>query len=78
MAAELFLAHGFVPGPRTLFAGVRKLAPASLLVWEDGALARASGPTGRPWDAGDPRSRQQLGRGPGAAARAAAHAVAAA
>ena len=27
LAAELFLAHGFVPGPRTLFAGVNKLPP---------------------------------------------------
>ena len=39
MAAELFLAHGFVPGPRSLFAGVRKLPPASLLVYEDGRVA---------------------------------------
>ena len=38
VAAELFLAHGFVPGPRTLFAGVRKLPAASLLVWERGAI----------------------------------------
>ena len=38
LAAELFLAHGFVPGPRTLFAGVNKLPPASVLVWEDGRL----------------------------------------
>jgi asparagine synthase (glutamine-hydrolysing) len=38
LAAELFLAHGFVPGPRTLFAGVSKLPPASVLVWEDGRL----------------------------------------
>jgi len=39
MAAELFLAFGYVPGPRTLFDGVRKLAPATTLVWENGALA---------------------------------------
>jgi asparagine synthase (glutamine-hydrolysing) len=38
LAAELFLAYGFVPGPRTLFAGVRKLPPASLLVCEDGRV----------------------------------------
>ena len=38
MAAELFLAHGFVPGPRSLFAGVHKLPPASLLVYEDGKV----------------------------------------
>jgi asparagine synthase (glutamine-hydrolysing) len=36
VGAELFMAYGYVPGPRTLFAGVRKLMPASLMVWEDG------------------------------------------
>jgi asparagine synthase (glutamine-hydrolysing) len=39
LAAELFMAFGYVPGPRTLFAGVRKLMPASTLVFEDGRLA---------------------------------------
>ncbi len=34
LAAELFLAFGFVPGPRSLFAGVEKLMPASMVVWE--------------------------------------------
>ena len=38
LAAELFLAHGFVPGPRTLFEGVNKLPPAALLVYEDGRI----------------------------------------
>jgi asparagine synthase (glutamine-hydrolysing) len=38
LAAELFLAFGYVPGPHTLFAGVRKLAPASTIVWQDGRL----------------------------------------
>jgi asparagine synthase (glutamine-hydrolysing) len=37
-AAELYFAYGYVPGPRTLFAGVRKLAPASTLVWQDGQI----------------------------------------
>jgi asparagine synthase (glutamine-hydrolysing) len=37
-AAELFMAWGYVPGPSTLFAGVRKLPPASCLVYADGAL----------------------------------------
>lgn len=36
VGAELFLAYGYVPGPRTMFAGVRKLDPATLLVWQDG------------------------------------------
>jgi asparagine synthase (glutamine-hydrolysing) len=39
LAAELYLAYGYVPGPRTLFEGVRKLAPATTLIWEDGRLS---------------------------------------
>jgi asparagine synthase (glutamine-hydrolysing) len=43
LAAELFLAFGFVPGPRSLFAGVEKLMPASLVVWEgDGPVQQRS------------------------------------
>jgi asparagine synthase (glutamine-hydrolysing) len=43
LAAELFLAFGFVPGPRSLFAGVQKLAPASRVVWEgDGPAQQQS------------------------------------
>jgi asparagine synthase (glutamine-hydrolysing) len=38
LGAELFMGWGFVPGPTTLFEGVRKLMPASTLVFEDGAL----------------------------------------
>jgi asparagine synthase (glutamine-hydrolysing) len=38
VAAELFMAWGYVPGPRTLFRGVRKLMPGTVLVWEGGAL----------------------------------------
>jgi asparagine synthase (glutamine-hydrolysing) len=37
-AAELFMAWGYVPGPATLFAGVRKLPPASYLLWADGRV----------------------------------------
>ncbi len=37
-AAELFMAWGYVPGPATLFAGVRKLPPASCLVYADGRV----------------------------------------
>ena len=39
LAAELYLAYGYVPGPHTLFEGVNKLAPATTLVWENGKLA---------------------------------------
>jgi asparagine synthase (glutamine-hydrolysing) len=43
LAAELFLALGFVPGPRSLFAGVEKLMPGSLVVWEgDAAVEQRS------------------------------------
>jgi asparagine synthase (glutamine-hydrolysing) len=38
MAAELFMAYGFVPGPSTLFAGVRKLMPAHTLTFEGGRV----------------------------------------
>jgi asparagine synthase (glutamine-hydrolysing) len=38
LAAELFLAFGYVPGPRTLFAGVRKLLPGTTIVWQDGKM----------------------------------------
>jgi asparagine synthase (glutamine-hydrolysing) len=40
VGAELFMAYGYVPGPHTLFAGVRKLMPASALVYENGAITR--------------------------------------
>lgn len=37
-AARLFMTFGYVPGERTLFLGVKKLAPGTILVWEDGKL----------------------------------------
>jgi asparagine synthase (glutamine-hydrolysing) len=37
-AAELFMAWGYVPGPATLFAGVRKLPPATYLLYGDGCM----------------------------------------
>jgi len=54
LGAELFLAHGFVPGPYTLFAGVRKLDPASLMVFEDGKVVEQR-PYWNPWEEGPPR-----------------------
>ena len=54
LGAELFMAHGFVPGPRTLFAGVRKLDPATYLVWERGRLVEEVR-YWTPWD--DPPER---------------------
>jgi asparagine synthase (glutamine-hydrolysing) len=51
LAAELFLAYGYVPGPRTLFDGVRKLPPATMLVWEAGSLVEES-EYWTPWEAG--------------------------
>ena len=38
ISADLFMVHGFVPGPRTLFADVAKLMPGHVLVWEDGRI----------------------------------------
>jgi asparagine synthase (glutamine-hydrolysing) len=49
-AAELFLAYGYVPGPRTLFEGVRKLPPACTLVWEDGRLRERERGYWSPWE----------------------------
>jgi asparagine synthase (glutamine-hydrolysing) len=51
-AASLFLALGYVPGPRTLFEGVLKLPPASVLEWHAGKL---TGPTSY-WTPADPPS----------------------
>ena len=34
-----YIAHGYVPGPRTLLAGVRKLAPGSYALWQFGRLS---------------------------------------
>jgi asparagine synthase (glutamine-hydrolysing) len=49
LAAELFLAFGYVPGPRTLFAGVSKLDPSTVLCWEGGEAREH-----RYWDLSDP------------------------
>jgi asparagine synthase (glutamine-hydrolysing) len=49
-AAELFMAWGYVPGPLTLFAGVRKLDPATCLVYEEGRIAEER-TYWTPWDA---------------------------
>ncbi len=38
VGTELFLAFGYVPGPRTLFSGVRKLPAGNLLIWQDGKI----------------------------------------
>lgn len=54
LGAELFMAYGYVPGPRTLFAGVRKLPPATTLVWEDGRLVSEDA-YWTPWDDPPPR-----------------------
>jgi asparagine synthase (glutamine-hydrolysing) len=38
LGAELFLAYGYVPGPYTLFKGVRKLMPATTLKYRQGRV----------------------------------------
>jgi asparagine synthase (glutamine-hydrolysing) len=38
-ALQDYLAVGYAVAPRTIFAGVLKLPPASLLVWQDGKLS---------------------------------------
>ena len=55
LAAELFLAHGYVPGPRTLFAGVRKLAAGDRCSsWDDGRMSVERREYWTPWDARAP------------------------
>ncbi len=49
-AAELYLAYGYLPGPRTLFEGVRKLAPAHTLIWENGQQAGDPQCYWEPWE----------------------------
>ena len=42
VALDHFLACRFVPAPRTLFAGVQKLPPASVLTVDEGAPPRVT------------------------------------
>ncbi|HET9471930.1 MAG TPA: asparagine synthase (glutamine-hydrolyzing), partial [Usitatibacter sp.] len=55
-----FLAYRYVPGPKTLFEGIRKLPPGTLAVWEKGALTIR-----RYWNAPDRDARgvRQAGDG---------------
>jgi len=47
-----FLAYRYVPGPKTLFEGVRKLAPGTWAKWEQGRLTEC-----RYWTAPDRKAR---------------------
>ena len=49
-----FLAYRYVPGPRTLFASIRKLPPATCATWEKGRLTER-----RYWSAPDRDPRGQ-------------------
>lgn len=52
-----YLAYRYVPGPATLFAGIEKLPPAHLAVWQDGRLScrrYASLPDAAPCEGSDP------------------------
>jgi asparagine synthase (glutamine-hydrolysing) len=40
-AVSAYLAYRYVPGPATLFAGIRKLPPATAAVWRRGALVQS-------------------------------------
>ena len=40
-AVAAYLAYRYVPGPATLFAGIRKLPPATVAVWHRGILREA-------------------------------------
>jgi asparagine synthase (glutamine-hydrolysing) len=56
VAAGLFMSYGYVPGPWTLFDGVKKLDPATTLVWDAGRTSETT--YWDPWTGG--------GRDPGA------------
>ena len=38
-AVEAFLSYRYVPGPHCFFAGIEKLAPGHLAIWQDGTLS---------------------------------------
>jgi asparagine synthase (glutamine-hydrolysing) len=55
-AVSEYLSYRYVPGPKTLFAGVRKLLPGTLAVWERGKLSER-----RYWSAPDARPQKITG-----------------
>src|SRR5207247_8044119 len=47
-----YLAYRYVPGPRTLFTGIRKLMPGTVAIWERGKLKEErywTAPDRSPW-----------------------------
>lgn len=51
-----YLRYGYVPGPDTIYRGVRKLLPGEFLVWEDGRIdVRSFWSLIEPTDGGGPR-----------------------
>src|SRR5688572_27865809 len=58
-AVSEYLAYRYVPGPKTLFAGIRKLMPGTAATWERGRLTES-----RYWTAPD-REAQPAGHGQG-------------
>ena len=53
-----YLAYRYVPGPGTLFEGIRKLAPGTAATWEGGRISERrywTAPDRRAWQAPSPR-----------------------
>lgn len=61
-SVNAYLLHEHVPTPRTIFKGVRKLEPASYLVWENGAcrVEKFWQPRFRTKDVGEPEALERL------------------
>ena len=62
VALNLFLRFRYTPSPLTIFQGVRKLAPGTMLVVENGNVAKNAGTIHTPDSFSDRRKKEEAGR----------------